>query len=162
MRDHTMSAAVIAAMTLCPLMSAAEEPVVPADITEIVAEGAEPTVTAVADDNEKKAVIEFDKYEHDFGTFPASSPTVSCEFTYTNKGNAPLVIHQATASCGCTVPEYTKKAVQPGESGTIKVTYNGKGKFPGNFKKSITVRCNATVEIVRLYVKGNMEDTSSK
>ena len=112
-------------------------------------------------ESEKKAEIEFETYTYDFGTFPASDPVVTCEFKYTNTGNAPLIIHQATASCGCTVPEYTKEPVQPGKSGVLKVTYNGKGKFPGSFKKTITVRCNASVEIVRLYIKGNMEDTSS-
>lgn len=107
---------------------------------------------------ENTAEIKFDKYEHDFGTFPASSPVQTCEFTYTNVGTSPLIIHQAVASCGCTVPEYTKSPISPGETGVIKVTYNGKGKFAGTFKKSITVRCNAKTEIVRLFVKGTMEE----
>lgn len=104
------------------------------------------------------AVIKFDKTTHDFGKFSESSPKVSCTFTYTNVGNQPLIINQAVASCGCTVPEYTKEPVQPGQKGQIKVTYNGAGKFPGHFKKSITVRTNATVEMTRLYVEGDMEE----
>lgn len=116
----------------------------------------EATTPAVIAEN--TAEIKFDKYEHDFGTFPASSPVQTCEFTYTNVGTGPLIIHQAVASCGCTVPEYTKTPINPGETGVIKITYNGKGKFPGVFKKSITVRCNGKNEIVRLFVKGTMEE----
>ena len=81
------------------------------------------------------ADIKFDKTTHDFGKFSENSPVVSCTFTFTNIGDAPLVIHQAVASCGCTVPEYTKEPIMPGKKGTIKVTYNGTGKYPGHFKK---------------------------
>lgn len=105
-----------------------------------------------------QAEIKFDKTTHDFGTFSESSPKVTCEFTYKNVGDAPLIINQAVASCGCTVPEYTKTPVQPGESGSIKVTYNGTGKFPGHFKKMITVRTNGKVEMTRLYIEGDMTE----
>ena len=57
------------------------------------------------------ADIKFDKTTHDFGKFSENSPVVSCTFTFTNIGDAPLVIHQAVASCGCTVPEYTKEPI---------------------------------------------------
>lgn len=102
------------------------------------------------------AQIKFDKMTHDFGTFSENNPIVTATFTFTNVGNAPLVIHQAVASCGCTVPDYTKEPVQPGQTGNIKVTYNGTGRYPGNFKKSITIRTNAQTEMVRLYIEGNM------
>ena len=104
------------------------------------------------------AQIKFDKTTHDFGTFSEKSPVVTCTFTYTNVGEQPLVINQAIASCGCTVPEYTKTPVKPGEKGEIKVTYNGEGKFPGHFKKSITVRTNGAVEMTRLYIEGDMTE----
>lgn len=105
---------------------------------------------------QSKTDIKFDQTEYDFGTFSETSPSVTATFTFTNVGDSPLVIHQATASCGCTVPEYTQEPVMPGKSGTIKVTYNGKGKLPGEFRKSITLRTNAKTEMIRLYVKGNM------
>jgi hypothetical protein len=108
---------------------------------------------------QKEAEIKFDKLTHDFGTFSDKEPVVNCTFTYTNVGEKPLVINQAVASCGCTVPEYTKAPVQPGEKGTIKVTSNGTGKFPGHFKKSITIRTNGAVEMTRLYIEGTMEET---
>ena len=60
-----------------------------------------------------KAEIKFDKTTHDFGTFSENNPVVSCTFKFTNIGDAPLVIHQAVASCGCTVPEYTQEPIMP-------------------------------------------------
>ncbi|MBE6249310.1 MAG: DUF1573 domain-containing protein [Prevotella sp.] len=107
---------------------------------------------------QKPAQIKFEKTTHNFGSFSESNPKVTCTFTYTNVGEQPLVVNQAIASCGCTVPEYTKTPVQPGEKGEIKVTYNGAGKFPGHFKKSITIRTNGAVEMTRLYIEGDMTE----
>lgn len=105
-----------------------------------------------------QAKIKFDKLLHDFGTFAETSGVQSCAFTFTNVGDKPLVINQAVASCGCTVPTYTKEPIMPGESGKITVKYNGTGKFPGHFKKSITVRTNGSPEMTRLYVEGDMTE----
>ena len=109
-----------------------------------------------------QAQIKFDKTAHDFGNFSEENPIVKCTFTLTNTGDKPLVINQAVASCGCTVPTYTKTPVQPGESGTINVTYNGTGKFPGHFRKTITIRSNAKTEMVRLTIEGNMLEEEKK
>ena len=62
------------------------------------------------------------------------------------------------ASCGCTVPNYTKQPIAPGQKGQISITYDGKGRFPGHFKKTVTVRTNGKVELTRLYVEGVMEE----
>lgn len=102
-----------------------------------------------------EAEIKFEKTSHNFGSFPETEK-VTCTFKFTNTGDNMLVIHQAIASCGCTVPQYPKQPIKPGESGEIKVTYDGSGKFPGHFKKSITLRTNAKQEIVRLYIEGDM------
>ena len=107
---------------------------------------------------QKPAEIKFDTLTHNFGTFSEKNPVVTYTFTYTNIGEQPLVINQAVASCGCTVPEYTKTPIKAGEKGEIKVTYNGTGKFPGHFKKSITVRTNGAVEMTRLYIEGDMTE----
>ncbi len=115
-------------------------------------------VNVVTSQSEKAAEIQFETLSHDFGTFSESDPVVKCVFKFTNVGDAPLIIHQAIASCGCTVPTYTKDPVKPGESGQIEVTYNGKGKLPGKFKKNITIRSNAKeTGVVRLTVEGTME-----
>ena len=107
---------------------------------------------------QKQAEIKFDKTTQDLGTFSESNAVQQAVFTFTNVGDAPLVINQAIASCGCTVPSYTKAPIQPGQKGQIKVTYNGEGKFPGHFKKSITVRTNAKTEMTRLYIEGVMNE----
>ena len=67
----------------------------------------------------KAAEIKFDTLSHDFGIFSEKDPIVQCTFTFTNVGTAPLIIHQAIASCGCTVPTYTKDPIKPGEKGSI-------------------------------------------
>lgn len=105
-----------------------------------------------------QAEIKFDKTVNNFGTFSEKDGVQTCVFTFTNVGNQPLVINQAVASCGCTVPTYTKQPVQPGEKGEIKVKYNGTGKFPGHFKKTITIRTNGLKEMVRLYIEGDMTE----
>lgn len=84
---------------------------------------------------------EFPETSHDFGTIAEDGGSVSCEFAFTNTGEAPLLILNATASCGCTRPSFPKQPVAPGKSGKIKVTYNPKGR-PGEFDKTVTVRTN--------------------
>ena len=109
---------------------------------------------------QQQAEIKFDKVSIDLGTFSESNPVQEAVFTFTNVGQAPLIINQAVASCGCAVPSYTKEPIKPGQKGQIKVTYNGKGKFPEKKKKSITVRTNGVPEMTRLYIEGVMKEAS--
>lgn len=104
------------------------------------------------------AEIKFDTLHVDLGTFSAKDAEQKCQFKFTNTGNAPLVIQQVLASCGCTVPTYPKAPIKPGQSGVIEITYNGSGKFPGKFRKTVTVRTNAKTEIIRLVVSGMMTE----
>ena len=53
---------------------------------------------------------------------------------------------------------FAKTPIKPGEKDTIEVTYNGTGKFPGKFSKTITIRSNAVTEVVRLTVMGEMTE----
>src|SRR5574344_1640361 len=105
-----------------------------------------------------QAEIKFDKVTHDFGTFTEENSTQNTTFKFINVGDKPLVINQAIASCGCTVPTYTKQPIMPGKQGVITVTYRGAGKFPGHFKKTITIRTNGKVEMTRLYKKKTMTE----
>ena len=105
-----------------------------------------------------QAEIKFDRLRHNFGTFSENSPVQKTTFTFTNIGKTPLVINQVAASCSCTIPRYDKRPIAPGQKGSIEVIYNGKGMFPGHFKKSITVRTNGKVEMTRLYIEGTMEE----
>lgn len=103
-----------------------------------------------------KAEITFNETRHDFGVFSENEPIVTHVFKFKNTGDEALIIHQAIASCGCTVPKYTKTPIKPGETGEISVTYNGAGRFPGKFRKTITVHSNAENKTVRLYIAGEM------
>ena len=103
-----------------------------------------------------RAEIKFEKTNHNFGTFAADTAVLDCEFKFTNTGNADLYIHQAFASCGCTVPDYPTESIKPGQSGVIKVTYDGTHKAPGNVRRSITIHTNAKTEMIKLYITGKM------
>ncbi len=106
-----------------------------------------------------QAVIEFKKATHNFGTFSEKTP-VKAVFKFKNTGDKPLVIQQVVTSCGCTVADYTKTKVEPGKEGEVSVTYDGKGKAKGSFRKNIIVRTNASNNPVRLWITGfmNKED----
>lgn len=97
--------------------------------------------------------IVFQSMTHDYGTIVQGADG-SCEFKFTNKGKAPVVLNDVKASCGCTVPEWTRTPVAPGENGTIKVTYNTNNV--GAFTKSITVNSNAVNSPLVLTIKGNV------
>ena len=116
-----------------------------------------PEIAVATTKAENYAELTFDTLRHDFGKFSKDEPLVRCAFAFTNTGTAPLIIHQAFASCGCTIPTYTKEPIKPGERGTIDVTYDGTNKFPGHFQKTITIRSNAINEVVRLTIEGLME-----
>ena len=103
-----------------------------------------------------KGEMRFEKTRHNFGVFAQDTAIVTHEFVFTNVGKAPLIIHQANASCGCTVPEYTLEPIMPGEKGKISVTYNGKNRRPGVFRKSITIHNNGRHSPIRIYIEGEM------
>lgn len=87
------------------------------------------------------ASISFETKNHDFGNIKEEAVSVSYEFKFTNKGNSPLLILRAEASCGCTTPIFPKEPIGPGGSGTIKVTYNTVGR-PNTFHKTVTIFSN--------------------
>ena len=68
-----------------------------------------------------QAEIKFNETTHNFGTISKKTPVQKCTFTFTNTGNQPLIINEAMPSCGCTVPNFTKNPIAPGETGTIEI-----------------------------------------
>ncbi len=98
--------------------------------------------------------FKFEKETHDFGTIQYNKPA-SFEFSFSNTGDAPIIIMEVAPSCGCSVAEFTKNPVKPGDSGKIKVTYNAAAKGP--FTKSFTVKSNTKTPIKTLTIKGNVE-----
>lgn len=88
-------------------------------------------------------IMSVDKESHDYGEIEKGADPY-CEFTITNKGSEPLIISNAKGSCGCTVPEWSKEPILPGESSVMKVKYDTKRVGPIN--KSVTVTTNAVNE----------------
>ena len=105
--------------------------------------------------NGKYPVMTFEKKEHDFGIIKADSK-VDYTFKFKNTGKEDLVISNAQGSCGCTIPEYPKEAIKPGESGKIKVSFNSAGKS-GNQQKSVTITANTEVEKELLTIKAQIK-----
>ena len=92
--------------------------------------------TAEKKDNSNLSEITFSNLEYDYGTIMKGADG-SCEFKFKNTGNEPLILSNVHASCGCTIPSWTKEPVMPGKEGVIKVTYNT--NRIGAISKSITV-----------------------
>ncbi|GGB67756.1 hypothetical protein GCM10007424_04670 [Flavobacterium suaedae] len=88
----------------------------------------------------KVAVMEFNETDYDFGTVEQGEK-VTHTFTFKNTGSSDLLITNAKASCGCTVPSYTETAVAPGETGEVNVEFNTAGKN-GKQSKSVTITAN--------------------
>jgi hypothetical protein len=102
--------------------------------------------------------IEWKKTSHDFGDIIAGTKA-KYTFTFINKGNVAIVISNATASCGCTVPSYSKEPIAPGGQGSVTAIFDSSGK-KGLFTKNITVTTN--VGSSTLYIKGNVTEEQVK
>jgi hypothetical protein len=81
---------------------------------------------------------------------------------FKNTGNEPLILSQPKSSCGCTVPEWQKKPILPGETDVIKVTYKYTDR-PGSFSKYVTIFSNAKVNnTVKIYIKGKVLEAATE
>lgn len=99
----------------------------------------------------KYPVMTFDKTEHDFGRI-AQGTNVEHLFTFTNTGEAPLVLSDAKASCGCTVPTFTKDPIAPGEKGEMLVKFNGSGQNQRTIPVNVTANTQKGSETVTVKV----------
>jgi hypothetical protein len=98
--------------------------------------------------------FQFDETRFDFGTINEGD-VVDHVFTFTNSGDAPLIISNATGSCGCTVPIWPKNPIPVGGTGEIKVQFNS-NKKPGNNNKTVTITANTYPKQTRLSIKANV------
>jgi hypothetical protein len=101
------------------------------------------------------AVIKFDTLEHNFMKVKQGEK-VGCIFTFSNAGDADLVVTSASASCGCTVPKFSGKPVSPGETGTIEVIFDTSGR-EGIQSKTVVVQSNAQNNLVILRIVADVE-----
>ena len=100
-------------------------------------------------------VMEFAKTEHDFGTI-TQGENVSHVFKFTNTGKSDLIITDAKGSCGCTVPEYPRTPIKPGESGEMKVTFSSAGRN-GMQSKTVDITTNTATGKQQLLIKASIK-----
>lgn len=98
--------------------------------------------------------FKFNEESHDFGTIK-DGDVVEHVFTFVNEGEAPLIISDAKATCGCTVPDWPRQPIAVGEKGEIKVRFNSKNK-PGVQNKTVTLTANTWPTTKRLNIKANV------
>lgn len=104
--------------------------------------------------NEKKTAIAFEQDTFRFGTIEEGE-RVSHAFNFVNMGKSDLIIVNAYGSCGCTVPEYSKKPVPPGQKGVINVVFDSKGRV-GEQVKSVTVVANTEPSTNKIHIIGTV------
>jgi len=105
-------------------------------------------------ENKFQAEIKFEEELFDFGTIKEGE-IVTKEFRFTNVGDSILLIKDVKTSCGCTVTEWPKGIIKPGESEVIKVIFNSAGK-PGRNRKSIVVISNSKKGNVTITISGTV------
>ncbi len=98
--------------------------------------------------------IEFEEDVYDFGTVE-DGEKVEHVYKFKNSGENPLIISDAKGSCGCTVPDWPKDPIAPGESGEMKVVFNTKGK-PGKQTKQVTVKANTNPPTTIIKITGEV------
>ncbi|MCS4240411.1 DUF1573 domain-containing protein [Myroides odoratus] len=108
---------------------------------------------AVTKQNQGSPKMEFAELLHDFGTI-GNNEAVETEFEFTNTGNADLVIIDARATCGCTVPEYQKTPIKPGEKSKLKVRFQTGAV--GQQQKTVTLTTNTEKGEELLTIKANV------
>lgn len=108
----------------------------------------------------EKAVLAFQDTVFRFGTI-REGDEVSHEFPFTNTGKSDLLISNASASCGCTVPEWPKEPIAPGEKGVIKATFNSEGK-QGKQSKKVVITANTNPQLTEIWLEGDVIPKTNK
>jgi len=106
-------------------------------------------------DKASSPVMTFAKESHDFGQINEGDKVVY-DFFFTNTGKSALIISNAAATCGCTVPEFPKQPLAPGKTGIIHVVFNSTGKS-GMQNKTITLTTNSLKGNEELHLVGNVK-----
>ncbi|MBS9773591.1 MAG: DUF1573 domain-containing protein [Tenacibaculum sp.] len=105
-------------------------------------------------------IVSFDKSEYDFGTVNEGE-IVETTFVLTNKGKSDLLILDAKATCGCTVPKWSKDPIKPGEKSEIQVRFNTSGK-PNKQTKTVTLTTNTEKGIEMVKISGMVKPKKKK
>ena len=111
------------------------------------------SATIMAQATKVDEVAKFNEEKHDFGKIKQGVPAITY-FEITNSSNKPIVIESASASCGCTVPEYPKEAIAPGSTSKIKVQYSAAAM--GHFDKAVYIKLAGVAEQKTLGITGEV------
>lgn len=106
----------------------------------------------------QKKLADVAKLDNDvinMGQIKQGNPTPA-KFIVTNIGSEPLIIEQASPTCGCTISDYTKEPIMPGKTGYINATYNAASV--GHFDKHLTVKFAGVDEIKTITLSGDVVD----
>ena len=112
------------------------------------------TKTADGSSNGALPEIKFEEETHDFGKI-TQGEKVAFGFKFKNTGGSNLIIASAAGSCGCTIPEYPKKPILPGEEATVSVVFSSEGKS-GIVEKSVTLVTNCEPSTKIIYIKAEI------
>lgn len=96
----------------------------------------------------------FKNDKHDFGLI-VQGEKVSHTFQFTNTGGSDLIISNASATCGCTVPTWSKEPVKPGDSGQIEVVFDSSNRSGIN-NKEVKILTNAQPNTIKLAVRAEI------
>ncbi len=104
--------------------------------------------------------MDFTDTLHNFGNINEGEKA-TFDFEFTNNGKTPLIISDAKGSCGCTVADFPRDPIAPGNNGKIKVVFNSDGK-PGHQEKSVSITTNTNRSVHMLYFKGDVKADPNK
>ncbi len=93
--------------------------------------------------------------EHDFGTIHEENGKVTCSMRMVNTGDSALLITHVRTSCGCTASDYDKSPIAPGDTTSIRITYDPAAR-PGEFVKNVFVYTNGTPRRSSLEIRGKV------
>ena len=101
--------------------------------------------------------VKWSEVVHDFGDISQNVP-VTHKFTFVNTTNDIVIITNVKPSCGCTVANFTKTPVKPGETAFVEAKYDARAAGP--FNKSVNVQFGEDFQQKTLSIKGKVEGTT--
>lgn len=101
------------------------------------------------------AEIKFQNERIDIGVIDGKS-NANVDFKFYNAGNIPLTIIEARGNCHCVQAKAPEKAIEPGDSSIISVSFDPAG-VSTDFQRTVMVRSNATRDSVELYITGEVK-----
>ena len=101
------------------------------------------------------AHLKLENATYDFGDVPRKGGDLVREFWFVNDGTAPLVLVRVITSCSCLKASFSKRPVEPADSGVIRITYEPHKSEPGAFNKVIQVYSNSVDGRDVITVQGN-------